>query len=120
MKRLWFVLIMVIITLCISPLKVNAERLVCDIPSDASNIVACQVNIDGAIVPGVMDTGAIRIYTDQTGSYMELLDEATMASLESGRHTFTARLQDASGWWSDWSTPLDAGKPANPGAVKVK
>ncbi len=113
-------LFLILIVLLILPGVSFAERLVCDIPSDDANLIASEVRIDGAIVPGVMDPGpTIRIYTDADGSWMELLDGATMASLESGRHTFEARVQDTSGWWSDWSGPLDAGKPGVLGNVKV-
>lgn len=114
-------LFLILIVLLILPGVSFAERLVCDIPTDAQYIVATKVLIDGAEVPGVMDPGpVIRIWTDENGvDWMVLLDESAMAAIEPGRHTFEANAQDISGWWGDWATPLDAGKPGTLGNVKV-
>ena len=115
-----FLIISLLVLLWTNP--VMSEMLVCDLPSDYTTLIASQVSIDGNGVPGVMDPGpTVRIWVDPTDNsqWMVLLDEASMASLAAGRHIFIARVQDSSGWWSDWSGPLDAGKPGTLGNVKV-
>lgn len=119
MKKLF--LFLIVFALLFLPNVGSAEILVCDVISDPIN--AIEVSVDGVVLPGVMDAspdGAIiRIYTEGGIDYMVLLDATTMAGYESGRHDIKARVRDQSGWWSDWSSPFDAGKPGTLGNVKI-
>ena len=113
----------ILIVLMFLPVNTFAEFLVCDIPVET--ITACQVDVDGTIISGVMDPGpgglVIRTQADENGiDHMVLLDEAAMFLYSAGRHNFKARFRDPSGWWSDWSLPLNAGKPGVPGNVHIK
>lgn len=103
MKKLFLILIILLIL----PVTVFAQFLACDIPTET--IIASEVEVDGGIVQGM-----IQISVD--GAAMLLLD---LTGFPVGRHHFRARVKDASGWWSDWSDPLDAGKPGMLGNVRV-
>lgn len=72
------------------------------------NITASQVDVDGTIVPGI----AVQS-TD--GLSLLLLD---VDGFSPGPHIFKARVQDASGWWSAWSSPLDASRP-DAGSLRI-
>ncbi len=126
MKR---ALIAIVFVLLCAPIAF-AERLVCDIPTE--DIGACEVKVDGVLqVDGSgpslcsMDAGpsgpVIRIYTnpEDNQDYMELIDEPIVATYVAGQHVFEARVQHRSGWWSNWSSPLNAEKPGILGNVKV-
>lgn len=104
MRKLFLAMVFVLIFCGIG---LASPYLACDIPTDP--IVVSEVEVDGAVVPSIW-----QLSTD--GTVMLLLD---LAGFPTGRHIFRVRVQDASGWWSDWSSPLDAGKPGVPGNVKV-
>ncbi len=126
MIKLFYVLLILFFCWSIS----YAERLVCDVPTDPPNISACEVRLDTitmtdpsgnslcSIDPGP-NHPVIRLYTDADGTWMELLDEPNMVGIPPGRHLFEARVMDVSGWWSDWSGPLNAGKPAALGGKRI-
>ena len=42
-----------------------------------------------------------------------------LAGYAVGKYNFRARVADNTGWWSDWSDPFIAGKPAKRGNVKI-
>ena len=100
MKK-WIVLLVILLA---SPVW-SAPFLACDAPTDS--IVASEVEVDGNVVSGL---------TTVSVNVMVLLDLSPYAV---GKHIFRARWQDPSGWWSDWSNPFDAGKPAIIGNVRV-
>lgn len=117
MKRLLVAILFVLLYASPAP----AVILVCDVPSDLANLSGFEVSIDGVVVPaGYLVGGVWTTYTDVDGTFLVLLDEATMAGLEPGRHDFIANGIDVSGWPGDWSSPLNAGKPGTLGSVKVK
>ncbi len=87
-----------------------APFLVCDVPAGLTDIERSDVKMDGIILEGIAQLGP-------GNSYIKLLD---LAGFASGDHTFEARFIHISGWPSDWSTPpLNAGKPATPGSVRI-
>ena len=96
--------VVLLVLLLASPVW-SAPFLACDAPTDP--IVASEVEVDGTTVTGL---------TTVANNVMVLLD---LVGYTSGRHIFRARWQDPSGWWSDWSLPFDAGKPATVGNVRV-
>ena len=102
-------LLLILIVLFLFPVVAfSTPFLACDIPTET--IAASEVEIDGNILQGIMQISA-------DGMSMLLFD---LAGFAPGRHNLRARFQDASGWWSDWSSPLDAGKPGTPGNVSIK
>ncbi len=105
MKKLFLILIVLLI---VPAMAYSAPYLACDIPTET--IAASEVEVDGNVLQGI-----IQISVD--GTAMLLLD---LVGFAPGRHNFKARFQDVSGWWSDWSSPFDAGKPGTPGNVRVR
>jgi len=61
-------------------------------------------------VNGIVQSGLVQVSAD--GNKILLLN---VTNLPSGCQTFKARWRDGSGWWSDWSVPLDASKLGAPG-----
>jgi hypothetical protein len=64
--------------------------------------------------------GITTVYTGTyivSGSDIRLLD---LVGYANGSYIFRARWADASGWWSDWSTPLNAVKSGKPGNFRIK
>ena len=104
MKKLFVVLLIILLA---SPAW-SAPFITTEVVS--GNNVASEVEVDGVVLEGTL------ILSDD-GTYMKYLN---LVGYTSGRHIFKVRVQDESGWWSDWSAPLDAGKPANPGVVSIK
>ncbi len=66
-----------------------------------TNVTASEVEVDGTVVPGM-------ILQSADGLSILLLD---VDGFSPGPHVFKARIQDTSGWWSAWSSPLDASRP---------
>lgn len=90
-----------------------APYLACDLPAGGVTISKSEVEItkvkDGStnIVAGLVNP--------RPGEFI-MLDLAGMAA-ESYR--FRGRWADGTGWWSEWSPFLDAGKPAPAGGFRV-
>ena len=105
LQRFWLALLIVL--LFASPVW-SAPFITTQVIS--GNNVASQVEVDGVTLTGTM------ILSDD-GTYMKYLD---LVGYVSGRHIFRVRVQDESGWWSDWSGPLDAGKPDMLGVVSIR
>ncbi len=63
------------------------------------------------VVPG--------IYVVRTDDPM-IVNLVDLSILAVGNYNFRVRWATASSWWSDWSVPFAAAKPANPGGVGIK
>jgi len=91
-----------------------APYLACDVVS-GEGITISKVDVEitntansqVTVVPG---TATIR------GTDMLLFD---LAAYPVGKYAFRARVADNTGWWSEWTDPLIAGKPAKRGNVKI-
>ncbi len=104
MKR---ILIAIVFVLMCASISSASPFLACDIPTDP--VERSDVRIDGVTVEGVAEIAP-------DGVSFKLLD---LTGFAPGYHTFEARFIHASGWIGDWSLPLNAGKPATPGNVRI-
>lgn len=84
--------------------------LACDPSTALIKVVEVEITMGTVItvVPG--------IYVVMNGNNVRLLD---LAGRPNGAHKFRVRWHDGSGWWSDWSDPLDAAKPAKGGLLRI-
>lgn len=105
-KRL---LVAVIFILMLGSIVSAAPFLVCDVPANASDIERSDVRIDGVILEGIAQLGP-------GNEHLILFD---LAGFASGNHVLEAKFIHTSGWPGDWSLPLNAGKPATPGGVRI-
>jgi hypothetical protein len=100
-----------LVMILVFPLTVWASPiLVCDPSADVISQIEVETTYAGVTT---ITAGA---YTVVSG-YVQLLD---VAGFPNGAYTFRDRWSDASGWWSDWSVPLNAVKAGKPGNFKIK
>lgn len=90
-----------------------APYLACDLP--AAGVTISKSEIEITKVKDGSTTTVSGLVNPRPGDFL-LLDLAGMAA-ESYR--FRGRWADGTGWWSEWSPFLDAGKPAAMGGFRV-
>lgn len=88
----------------------HADFLAVDKPTDIIPTTT-QVEVDGVVTNGICVFGS-----DALGDYVKVLD---VISFTPKSYTFKVRWHDGSGWWSDWSVPLVAGKPGTIGNARI-
>lgn len=108
MKRM-LIAIMVFLLLCGMTLAAwGNPYLASEIPTGATP-TASEIEVNGTVQPGIVQLSADGL------SYL-LLD---LAGFPKGIYTFRVRWHDGMNFWSDWSDPFVAGKPAKSGNVKI-
>lgn len=112
--KIWFAAVIVCLLMVMAMGSARAAPyLACDLPAGGVTISKSEVEITKVkdssinIVAGLVNP--------RPGEFI-MLDLAGMAA-ESYR--FRGRWADGTGWWSDWSPFLDAGKPAPAGGFRV-
>ena len=87
--------------------------LACDLPEPGVTIAKTEVEIT-KVSDGSVSVVAGLILPEAAA--FKLLD---LAGLPADRYHFRARWADATGWWSEWSPFLIAGKPGPAGGLRV-
>ena len=77
--------------------------LVCD---PQAGVVTYNLDVGGTVVSDIP--------AESDGSILYNVDH-----LSAGLHSFKLQAVDEGGWPSDWSLPLDATKPNQPGGVRI-
>ena len=98
--------LIILLLLLIPSIVLANPMLVTDLPEQP--VTTCEIEVDGTVQPGLCII---------SGTNFEWLD---LAGFANGQHTFKARWQDASGWWSEWSDPFVVIKPRKPGNIRIK
>lgn len=95
----------------------SAPYLASDIPTGAIPIVS-QIEVNGNLQPNPDDSESTyhNIQLSADGLSFLLLD---LVGFPKGVYTFRIRWHDGMSFWSDWSDPFVAGKPAKSGSVRI-
>jgi hypothetical protein len=109
-RKMMKILLVVMMVLFITSVACSSPFLVCDPSPEAITTVEIEITRGGATT---VSPGTYII----TGSDIRLYD---LAGFPNGAVTFRARWADASGWWSEWSDPLNAVKSGKPGNFRIK
>ena len=105
MKKLALTFILV---LAMASVAWGAPYLASDIPTGVTPTIS-EIEVNGVVQPGIVQLSADGL------SYL-LLD---LSGFTKGIYTFRTRWHDGMNFWSDWSDPFVAGKPAKSGNVKI-
>lgn len=109
MKKIWLTMAFVFL---FAGLVHAGPFLVCDLPPTGTEITQTQISYSVGSAGETLVAGSVII----KGSDFLLYD---LGSMPVGKYSFKARWADSTGWWSDWTDPITAGKPGKPGALKI-